>query len=347
MRFHVLGPLRVDVDDRAVPLGSRQQQILLALLCTAPNSPIHPDRLIDEIWGDTPPPSAHHLIQVYVSRLRKLLVAADDQPRIIREPAGYLLRVEIGEMDAHELISLAAAARDLADDDHSAAWNALGQAAGLWRGPPFGNLADESDLLRTHAKALTDTYLSAIEDRIDAGLGLGYHQNLVVELERLTAEHPYRERLWQQLMLALYRSGRQVDALRTFQSLRETLGEDLGINPGPESNDLERAILLHDPDLLWEPPQPPSNLPASLTSFVGRTVEIAEVTKLIDTARLVTLTGPGGIGKTRLALEAAKRVRHRFEDGLWWIDLAPLRPGDEVVAEVARVLGVAAQPGRH
>ncbi|MDJ0499157.1 MAG: BTAD domain-containing putative transcriptional regulator, partial [Acidimicrobiia bacterium] len=167
-----------------------------------------------------------------------------------------------------------------------------------------------------------------------------------VELEQLTGEHPYRERLWQQLMLALYRSGRQVDALRTFQSLRQTLGEDLGIDPAPESNELERAILLHDPDLLWEPPPPPSNLPASLTSFVGRAVEIAEVTKLIDTARLVTLTGPGGIGKTRLALEAAKRVRDRFADGLWWIDLAPLRPGDEVVAEVARVLGVAAQPGK-
>ena len=303
MRFQVLGPLRVDVADRAVPLGSRQQQILLARLCTAPNSPLHPDRLIDEIWGETPPPSAHHLIQVYVSRLRKLLGTVDERPRIDREPAGYLLRVETEEMDALRLISLVTRAREFSAGELAASWNVLGQAVGLWQGQPFGKLAHESDALRTHALSLTETYLGAVESYVDVGLELGYHRDLAGELDGLIDEHPYRERFWQQLMLALYRSGRQVDALRAFQSLRQTLGEELGIEPAPESAELERAILLHDSALLWERPLPPSNLPGSLTSFIGRSVEISEITKLIDTARIVTLTGPGGIGKTRLAIE--------------------------------------------
>lgn len=346
MRFKVLGPLRVNDERGSLPLGARQQQKLLALLCTAPGSAIHPDRLIDEIWANTPPASAHHLIQVYVSRLRKLLGMVDGEPRIIRESAGYLLRVESEEMDALLLTSLASRARELAATDQPAAWRLYGQAAELWRGRPYGDLADESDLLRAHATALTETYLNTVEDRLDTGLELGHHQELISELEVLTTDHPYRERLWQQLMLALYRSGRQVEALRSFQSLRNTLGEDLGIEPAPESADLERAILLHDQDLLWEPPPPPSNLPVSLTTFVGRAVEIAAVTKLIDTARVVTLTGPGGIGKTRLAIEAARLVQGRFPDGLWWFDLAQIPPGDDVVPELARVLGVAAQPGK-
>lgn len=346
MRFHVLGPLQVTVDGAAVQLGARQQQKLLALLCTSPNSAIHPDRLVDEIWGETPPRSAHHLVQVYVSRLRKLLSASDAPPRILREAAGYMLQVADDELDALQLTLLASSGREVAGGDKSAVWRTLGEAAELWRGQPFGDLADESDLLRTHAVGLTETYLGTVEDRVEAGLELGYHQDVIGELETVTAEHPYRERLWQQLMLALYRSGRQAEALRAFQSLRRTLGDDLGIEPSTESADLERSILLHDPDLLWEPPPPPSNLPANLTSFVGRATEISEVVKLVDTARLVTLTGPGGIGKTRLAVEAAELVRGRFPDGLWWIDLAPIPPGDDVVPEIARVLGVAAQPGK-
>ena len=346
MRFQVLGPLRVSADDRALTLGARQQQILLALLCSAANTAIHPDRLVDEIWGESPPRSAHHLVQVYVSRLRKLLGEVDGQPRIVLEPAGYVLRVDAEELDALQLSSLAARARDLADDEQFAAWQFLEQAAALWRGKPFGDLADESELLRTHAAGLTEIYLNAVEDRIEVGLDLGHHLELAEELENLTSHHPYRERLWRLLMLAHYRAGRQVEALRTFQTLRQTLGEDLGIEPTPESADLEQAILLHDPALLWEPPPPPSTLPASLTSFVGRSFEISEVTKLIDTARIVTLTGSGGIGKTRLAIEAARRVRQRFPDGLWWIDLASLPRGEDVVGEVAQALGVATQPGK-
>ena len=346
MRFQVLGPLRVDSGDAALPLGSRQQQVLLALLCTAPNTAMHPDRLVDEIWGEAPPRSAHHLIQVYVSRLRKLLGTVDGQPRIVLESVGYALRIDDGQLDAQQLVALAATGRELADSDGPGSWDALGQATKLWRGRPFGDLADESDLLRARAAALTETYLGAVEDHIQAGLGLGYHKELVGELEALTAAHPYRERLWQQLMLALYRSGRQVEALRTFQSLRHRLAEDLAVEPARESADLERAVLLHDPSLQWEPPPPPSNLPVSLTSFVGRTMEISNVTKLVETSRLVTLTGPGGIGKTRLAIESAAQVRNRFPDGLWWIDLAPVARTDDVSAEIAEALGVSVQPGK-
>ncbi len=346
MRFQVLGPLRMFVDGTEIPLGGRQQQKLLALLCASPNSALHPDYLVDEIWGDEPPRSAHHLVQVYVSRLRKLLGSDDEQPSIVLEPGGYELRVAECELDSLQLMSVASVHRVQGADRTSEVWQALTNAAELWRGPPYGDLADESDSLRTSAASLTEIYLRVTEERIEAGLELGYHLDVVGELEALTAEHPYRERFWQQLMMALYRSGRQAEALRSFQSLRTILGDDLGIEPSPASANLERAVLLQDASLLWEPPLPVSNLPVSLTSFVGRGTEVAEVSKLIDTARIVTLTGPGGVGKTRLAIEAARAIRGRFRDGLWWIDLSLIPTGEQVGLEIARAMGIAAQGGK-
>ena len=191
---------------------------------------------------------------------------------------------------------------------------------------------------------LEETYVAAVEDRIDIDLELGRHRDLIAELERLTSRHPYRERLWEQLMLALYRNGRQAEALRAYRELRRMLGEDLGIEPTPHVTELEGRILLHDQVLLWEPPPPPSNLPTRATSFVGRREEMAEIAKLLDTTRLVTLTGPGGVGKTRLAVEVAEQIRSHFPDGVWWIDLGPQRDPDMVVAALADTLGVTAQP---
>jgi predicted ATPase/DNA-binding SARP family transcriptional activator len=343
MRFEVLGPLRVTVGDNGLALGSPQQQKVLALLLASPNQVVSTDRLVDEVWGDVSPPSARHLVQDYVWRLRRLLDKAEAGPRIDRKGSGYMIAVSPEELDALQLAAAVDEAGELLGRDVAAAEQLLREATGMWRGPPFGDLSDESPSLQAEAARLKELHLTAVEKYIDAEIEAGRHGDLVGQLEGLTGQHPYRERFWGRLMLVLYRSGRQAEALRAYRTLRKTLGEELGIEPGPSIRELERQILLHDPNLLWEPPHPPSNLPTRLTSFIGRTEEIAEVAKLLDTSRLVTLTGPGGIGKTRLATEVADRTLFHYPDGVWWVDLAAVTDPDMVVAGLANALGVTAQ----
>ena len=344
MRFQVLGPLRASVGDETLALGSPQQQKLLALLLASPNEVLSLDRLIDEMWGDVPPPSARHLVQDYIWRLRSLLGGVGDDQRIERVGSGYMIRVAPEELDALLLAATVDEAAGLSGGETEEAERKLRGLAGIWRGRPFGELCDDSALLQTEAVRLEELYLRAVETRVDVGIELGRHQGLVTELEGLTHQHPYRERFWEQLMLALYRSGRQADALRASHTLREILTEGLGIDVGPNIVELETRILLQDPDLLWEPPAPPSNLPMRLTSFVGRGEEISEVVKLLGISRLITLTGPGGVGKTRLAGEVAERTLFDYPDGLWWVDLAAISDPRMVIVVLADTLGVAAQP---
>ncbi len=341
MRFEVIGGLRMSCDDEAIPPGEPQQQKLLALLLASPNQAVSTERLIDEIWRDQPPPSARHLIHVYVARLRDVL---DDRDRIAHAGSGYVLRVDQDEVDALEFSTDIEQARDLRLQNPSSAARLLHSATGLWRGHPFGELAHECPMLGSAAQHLEELYLGATEELTAIELELGRHAELIGRLEQLTAEHPYRERFWELRMLALYRCDRQAEALLAYQDLRRALGSDLGIEPGPDAEQLERRILLHDPELQWEPPPPPSNLPTPLSSFVGRRWEVAEVAKLLDTSRLVTLTGTGGIGKTRLAIEVADDIALRFPDGIWWVDLALLRDPELVPAALAETLGVSTQP---
>ena len=317
LRFEVLGPLRVTLGDASTPLGGRQQQVLLAVLLSSPNQLVSSDRLIDEIWGEMPPASARHLIQVYVSRLRGILKESVGAERFLREGSSYGLRVEVDELDCTRFAALADQAHTVLADSPARAARILQQTRAMWRGRPFGDLTDESPMLQTEAARLEEIYLRAVADYFRARLDLGDHETLVADLETFTTLYPYRERFWIQLMLALYRSGRQVDALRTCRQLTEHLG-DVGLDLSSEVLDLEERILLHDPDLLWEPLPPGSNLPKHLTSFVGRAVEIADLAKLLDTARLVTVTGPGGVGKTRLAVQVSEQAMLRFGDGAWW-----------------------------
>jgi predicted ATPase/DNA-binding SARP family transcriptional activator len=340
MQFEILGPLRVSSDRRALDLGAPAQRALLAILTTSPNVAVSDDRLVDELWGDHPPPSAHHLVQVYVSRLRALL-----DGRLVREGTGYALRVGPDELDADRFLAAVEQARELRDRDPGTADEILAGAMHLWRGLPFADFPDAPPAVLQHARYLEREHLEALETWFDVRLQLGRHHELVPELSELVVANPYDEALHAQLMLALYRCGRQAEALQTARALQVRLREGLGIDASQQVRDLYRDLLLQAPHLSLEPPEPPSNLPTRLTSFVGRARELQEVAELLEASRLLTLTGPGGIGKTRLALEVARRVRAQFPGGVWWIDLAPVPDPGTVLDEVARILGVRATAG--
>jgi predicted ATPase/DNA-binding SARP family transcriptional activator len=345
MEFGILGPLRVSSEDRVLDLGAPAQRALLAMLLTSPGTLVSDDRLIDGLWGDDSPPSARHLLRVYVSRLRALLGEVGEEARIIRDGPGYALRVEFGELDAARFEVAVRDARAPAEDDPDEAERILSAAMRLWRGAPYADLVEPPPAVREQAEHLERVHRDALGIWVDLRLRLGRHRELVPELARIAADQPYDEALHAQLMLALYRCHRQADALSTARDLETRLRDDLGIDPSPEIRDLYRDILLQAPELNLEQPEPPGNLPVRLTSFVGRTSELLELAGLLEVGRLVTLTGPGGIGKTRLALEAARQLRPRFPAGTWWVDLAPVTEPETVLDRLAGVLGVTSMPG--
>jgi YVTN family beta-propeller protein len=243
--FAILGPLEARDDGRGLKLGGPKQRAVLAMLLLDANRPVSRDRLIDKLWGESPPQSAAHTLDDYVSRLRRILGGA----RIERGPAGYLIRVEPGELDLERFEALLEQGRSAAAEGDAAQASAvLGEALGLWRGRALADLEFEP-FAASESERLEERRLLAVEARIDAELELGRGSELVGELERLVAEHPFRERLLGQLMLALYRAGRQADALAAYQAGRRRLAAELGLEPGPELRELERRILAHDPVL--------------------------------------------------------------------------------------------------
>jgi YVTN family beta-propeller protein len=257
MRFEVLGPLSVSQNGEAVPLGGRKQRTLLAVLLLHANEAVPRDHLVDALWGERPPPSAAKSLETYVYRLRKLL----GHDRLEREPGGYLLHVEPGELDADEFERLIVSAVAAAENgDYGAALSKLTIGLGLWRGPAWGELLD-SEALEADAQRLEELRLGALQSRFEAELALGHGAELAPELERLVDEHPLRERLIASLMLALYRAGRQTAALDAFQTARRRLVDELGLEPGPELHELQRRILEHDPAL---------GVPRRLGSLTGR-----------------------------------------------------------------------------
>jgi DNA-binding SARP family transcriptional activator/DNA-binding beta-propeller fold protein YncE len=240
MEFRILGPLQVLDEGRELPLGGAKQRALLALLLLDPNRVVSRDRLIDELWHTEPPETAPTALQVYVSQLRKAL----GRDLILTQAPGYLIRVSDGELDLHRFERLVATAR--AEEPAQAA-RLLREGLALWRGAPLAELGDS--FARAERARLEEQRLAALEQRIEAELALGRHAELVPELEGLVREHPLRERLRGQLMLALYRCGRQADALEVYRSGRRLLDEELGLKPDDELQRLEKAILNHDPSL--------------------------------------------------------------------------------------------------
>jgi len=239
MEFRILGPLEVADDGRLLALGGTKQRALLALLLLRANEVVSRDRLIDELWGGSPPDSGKTALQVHVSQLRKAL----GREVILTRPPGYLIRVGDGELDLHRFEQLVAAAR--AEEPVESA-RLLREGLALWRGAPLAELGDS---FAAAERALEEQRLAALEQRIDADLALSRHAELIPELEGLVRGQPLRERLRGQLMLALYRSGRQADALEVYRSGRRLLDEQLGLKPADELQRLERDILNHDPSL--------------------------------------------------------------------------------------------------
>jgi YVTN family beta-propeller protein len=249
VEFRILGPFEAVRDGRAVVLGGAQQRALLALLVLHRGEVLSTDRLIDELWGERPPPTGHKTVQVYVSNLRRVL----GEGVIVTRGHGYVLAAEAGEVDAGKFEALVDEGRRALDDGDPALASArLGAALALWRGAPLADLAYEPFTQREIAR-LEEARLAALEDRTEADLALGSHAALVAGLESLVAAHPLRERPRTQLMLALYRSGRQADALECYSTARRELIDQLGIEPGPALQKLQRAILAHDPAL--DPPR--------------------------------------------------------------------------------------------
>ena len=282
--FRLLGPL-------APAAGSGKRPALLALLLLSANRVVSTDRLMDDLWDGDPPATAAVAIQNAISQLRRL-VGAD---RIVTHPGGYELRIAAGEFDVHQFERGLADATEATEPGSKLA--RLNEALALWRGPALADFAFEP-FARAECERLEELRLTALEQRIDCEIALG--RPAAADLKALIAEHPLRERLRAQLMLALYTAGQQADALAVYHETRRMLRDELGLEPGPELRRLERAILEQQPLSTA-----PSTLPAPATAIIGRAADAAAVGRLLERARLVTLTGPGGIGKTRLALEVA------------------------------------------
>ena len=342
MQFRILGPLEVAAQGAPVDVGGPRPRALLAALLVQPGTVISTDRLIQAVWGDEPPAAALNALRAYVSRLR---TALGPPVRLVHRAPGYVLDVAGDELDAAQFVRLLDAARAYrATGEHDRVVNTLDAALALWRGDALAEFAD-LDFAVTEIARLDELRLVAVEQRIDALLQLDRDGEVLADLEGLVRRFPVRERLAAQLMRGLYRGGRQTEALTVYRQLRRRLVDELGVEPSEQSQELHRQVLAHDPALGPSRVATGGNLPRRGTSFVGRDAELARLATATGSASLVTLTGVGGVGKSRLALEVAERARARFPDGVWLCEFAPLADSGPVSHAVAAALGVQQRHG--
>jgi len=345
MRFGILGPLEVaENGGRTLGLGGHKQRSVLAILLLHANEAVSQDRLVEELWSGHSPASAAASLQAYVSRLRRAL---GEEGRIATTAGGYLLRVAPGELDRERFERLAGeGSKAVATGDWELASGKLREALGLWRGLPLSDFQYDS-FAQAEIARLSELHIEVVEQRIEAQLAQGREAGLIGELEGLVREHPLRERLCGQLMLALYRAGRQADALAAYRELSGVLREELGLQPSESLRELEREILSQDPSLSAPAAQTSAAgyLPVAATPFLGRARELAEVVALLRGAagRLVTLTGAGGSGKTRLAVRTAQECAGEYVAGAWFVGFSDITDPGLIAPVICQALGLAEQ----
>src|SRR4051794_30836548 len=368
MELLLLGPIELRAGERSIALGANKERAVLAMLALDAGRVVSADRLAEGLWGERLPASARKMVQQFVSHLRRALAGSGAE--IVTRGRGYELRVAGDDLDVVRFERLVGQRRPR-------------EALELWRGEPLADLADEP-FAAAAIRRLEDLRLRARELAIVEDLEAGRHAEILGELEALVAEHPLHEQFHGQRMLALYRCGRQADALEAYREARRgvvgphggrarapqppaprrtpharapppgaraprgpggVLGEQRGIDPGPNLRGLGRDILERAPRLEALPTQ--VNLPLPPTATLGRERDLRAASELLsrDDTRLLTLTGPGGVGKTRLSLELARGATAGFADGVHFVPLAPVARADQVAAVVARVLGVPPRPG--
>ncbi|MFE9825829.1 BTAD domain-containing putative transcriptional regulator [Streptomyces sp. NPDC005791] len=343
MRYGVLGPLAVwDAEGRPVRVPESKVRALLANLLVHGGGPVPADRLIEGLWAGNPPGGSTNTLQTKISQLRRVL----GREHVVREPTGYRLLLTDDVVDALQFQELAERAR--AHREPVVKADLFADALALWRGPAYADVA-ESLFAHGEITRLEELRLGVVEDHAEVRLALGEHTALAAELGTLVVQHPLRERLRMAHMRALYRAGRQGDALQSFQALRRELAEELGASPGPEASALHRAILRQEPHLATPAIGSLScrtNLPTPLTPLIGRREAAVQVLARLDpgaNTRLVTLTGLGGVGKTRLAIAAARDAAGQFADGVWLVELAGLgatSAPDDIAERVITTLGL-------
>jgi DNA-binding SARP family transcriptional activator len=359
IEFRILGPLEAVRAGRVLEIGAGKRRALLAVLLLHANEVVSSDRLIDDLWGERAPSTASKILQGYVSQLRKLLSDGAEPTNggamlLVTRPPGYVLRLEEGQLDADRFASLAAEGRAaLGTDAVQEAASVLREALALWRGPPLAEFAFDS-FAQDEIARLDELCLATLEDRIDADLHLGRQDELVPELQTLVVRHPLRERLRGQLMIALYRSGRQADALQAYQLARAVLREELGLEPSRGLQEIEQAILRQDPELDVHTASTAASSEAALrpiegrrsgSAFVGRQRELGILLRALDDAlagrgRLVLVGGEPGIGKSRLAEELAAMAGERGAQVAWgrcWEEggAPPYRPWVEALRSLS------------
>nr|WP_281353623.1 BTAD domain-containing putative transcriptional regulator [Phytoactinopolyspora mesophila] len=364
VRIGILGPLQVwDNTGRPVEIGGGRPRTLLARLALDPGRVVNADALVDALWEDEPPSGVANALQTVVSRLRRSLQGGVDgasaSPVIESRHAGYVLAVDTRDVDVTRFEEHARAGREaLLAGDAATAHAALTEALSLWRGPMLSDLGD-APFVGTAAARFEETRLSVVEDRHDAALLLGWHLDVVPELEALAREHPLRERVCGLLIRALAASGRQAEAVQLYERTRNTLAEELGIDPSAELQNIHLALLrgelaaappgaevgeIRSGPATGAAPLAKAALPAPRTSFVGRDADVEGLTTALDQARMLTLHGPGGAGKTRLALEFARHLADHASsagaDGVWFVELAGVGDPQEVGPAVLSVLGL-------
>jgi len=340
VQIALLGPLEVRADSGVpVEVGGARLRTLLIRLALDPGRVVTISTLIDALWDDEPPAGAANALQALVSRLRRLL----PDGAVESTPAGYRLAVPPEAVDLCRFERDVTAGRARLAADPAGAAEVLARGLALWRGPALADVA-EADFARAPTARFNELRLAAIEDRVDAALALGDGAGLVPELESLALAHPLRERLTGQLIRVLRGAGRPAEALAAYDRLRAALADSLGADPSPELAALHLALLKDTAEPPGETVLPTTNLPATLTSFVGRDDDVTKVTKVVAESRLTTLIGPGGAGKTRLAMESGRAMLDQAPDGVWLVEFAPVTDAAELASVVLATLGLREYP---